>query len=91
MVGPVNNGIQQQQIPAANTFQPGGNEQVREQQEVQEQTRPAGTSASETQSSETRNNGEERSPALQAQNTNDATEFQASGDERPGSIVDITV
>ena len=52
------------------------------------ETRPAGTSVAEAQQSETRNNGQAESPALQ--NPNDFESLIAQGAER-GSVLDLSV
>ncbi|MCB1530459.1 MAG: hypothetical protein H6853_06115 [Rhodospirillales bacterium] len=91
MVGLVNSGIQQQ-IPAANTFQPGNNETARQANEVREdstETRPTGTAAAKGQETETRNNGHEKEAEFQA-SANQDTE-RSSGSSGRGSVVDITV
>jgi hypothetical protein len=86
MVSPVTSSVQQQ-IPAANTFQPGGNtEEVR--QKDREQTRPAGTAAAESQSTETRNNG--RKDEVQASASRNEDNGQASARSSRGSVVDLT-
>jgi hypothetical protein len=56
MVYPVGNPYAQQ-IPAANTFQPGGTENVKkpEENKIPDSTRPSGTDTARTSSSETRN------------------------------------
>lgn len=93
MVGPVGSGIQQQ-IPAANTFQPGGNTQEsRESAETRQgtETRPVGTSAAEAQGTETRNNGESRAESLEASARGSERTQSASGGSDRGSVVDITV
>lgn len=90
MAGPLN-GLGGQQIPLANTFQPSQNSaQVRQQEREPEEKKvqPRGTAASESQDTESRNDGvlqERIAAALSAE--------QASGrDEvRRGSVVDITV
>lgn len=88
MVSPVTSGVQQQ-IPAANTFQPGGNVQDVRQKEEREQTRPAGTSAAESQATETRNNG--RKDEIQASASRSEDNGQASARQSRGSVVDLTV
>ncbi|PZQ45695.1 MAG: hypothetical protein DI551_06710 [Micavibrio aeruginosavorus] len=59
MVYPVGTPFQSQQIPAANTFQPGGTEATKrpEENRTPDNTRPAGTDTARSQSSETRNLG----------------------------------
>ncbi len=49
----------QQQVPAANTFQPGGTDSVKkaEENKIPDSTRPSGSEAGRTASAETRNNG----------------------------------
>lgn len=56
MVYPVSSPIQQQ-IPAANTFQPGGTEAAKrpEENRLLDATRPSGTDTARSSSSETRN------------------------------------
>jgi hypothetical protein len=51
MVYPVGNPYGQQQIPASNTFQPGGTESVKrpEENKTQDSTRPSGTDAARTE------------------------------------------
>lgn len=81
--------LQQNSQNQPNTGVRGDNRtQVQENFERQD-TRPIGTSASESQNAETRNNGQEQRLANQA-NQND---FQSliSQDARRGSVVDITV
>lgn len=57
MVYPVGNPYGQQQIPAANTFQPGGTESVKrpEENKTQDSTRPSGTDAARAESTSNRN------------------------------------
>ncbi len=68
MVYPVSNPLVQQQIPAANTFQPGGTESTKrpEENKVQDSTRPSGSDSARTEKSTNR----------------DATYQAASSDDR---------
>lgn len=92
MVSPVTGGLQQQ-IPAANTFQPGGS--VAEQQARQpdreprtEEANPSGTETARSQSSETRNlsRSEETAYADPAQDSGGVTASSSRG-----TTLDITV
>jgi hypothetical protein len=58
MVYPVSSPMQQQ-IPAANTFQPGGTEATKrpEENRVEDSTRPSGSDAARTEASSARSNG----------------------------------
>lgn len=80
----------QQQIPAANTFQPGGNSEDVRQKEDRETTRAAGTSTAETQSSETRNNGQQQR-VTERENDGDRDDGQVKARASRGSVVDLTV
>ncbi len=91
MVGPIAYNAQAQ-IPAANTFQPGGTQgqqQGRIQEEDQQQTRPAGTQAAQSQETETRNNGREES-IVQTNSREDDNGASAASTDR-GTTVDISV
>ena len=52
-------------------------------------TRASGTSTAETQSAETRNNGQQENPALQVDVNSSTVQF--TGSEERGSVIDITV
>lgn len=96
MVSPINSGFAQQ-VPASNTFQPGGNAgqvQNREQQNDEEQVRSVGTSTAQSQQTETRNNGteENNNPALQSASSRENTNsLQQQSNQPRGSTLDITV
>ena len=91
MVGPVAYNAQAQ-IPAANTFQPGTQTgQTKSDAEIKDekQTRPAGTSAAESQQTETRNTDRnERSLASSDGDRDDSGAVSASATR--GSTVDIS-
>lgn len=57
MVYPVGNPYGQQQIPAANTFQPGGTESVKrpEENKTVDSTRPSGTDTARSEKTSNRN------------------------------------
>lgn len=82
--------------PVQGQFQSGGAAQdnrtgVQENfEEISEETRPSGTSAAQSQETETRNNGQQESPALQVADENSSS-VQFTGSEERGSVVDITV
>lgn len=93
MVYPVNGGVSQQ-IPAANTFQPGGTEATKrpEENKIEGATRPSGTDTAKSASSETRNNGrvEDRSAERRSESRSvDTGAVYASGSR--GSNVDLSV
>jgi len=82
----------QQQIPLSNTFQPGGTEQtnrIQRDERERDETRPVGTSASQTQSAETRNNGraEDSRTVLAASSGRE----DDTSSRRRGSVFDETV
>lgn len=90
MVTPVSNGLQQQ-IPAANTFQPGGStENVRQREE---RDTKAVANESVTRSSETRSAAraeESRSSSVQA-SARDEDNGQTSARTTRGSVLDVVV
>lgn len=72
MVYPVSSPLQQT-IPAANTFQPGGEAaQKPEENKIEDNTRPSGSDTARAESSETRNNGR----------TEDSRAYYAQQDDR---------
>lgn len=83
-------GTAQQQIPAANTFQPGGGAEQVGQREQREETKAAGASASESQKSETRNNGNEQRETRVASSRSE-DDGQVKSRASRGSVVDLTV
>lgn len=94
MVYPVSSPLQQQ-IPAANTFQPGGTEATKrpEENRTEDATRPSGSDAARTESSETRNNGRveaSRSYELASEERANDSGYVASSSSR-GTQVDVTV
>ncbi len=92
MVGPVAYNAQAQ-IPAANTFQPGGQTgQAQTDAEVTDtqETRPTGTSAAESQETETRNPGREEATVEASADTGEDNGAAATDTTR-GSTVDISV
>ena len=88
MVSPLTSGLQQQ-IPAANTFQPGGSAEDVRQREDREQTRPAGTQAAQTQASETRNNGRQEETVRASSRDEDNGQVRANSTR--GSVLDLSV
>lgn len=92
MVGLVNSGIQQQ-IPAANTFQPGGKDEplphLNDGQKQTQETQPTGTPAAQSQQTETRSNGHEEKAEVQASAPQEKPE--PSSNARRGSVLDISV
>lgn len=90
MVSPVTGGVQQQ-LPIANTFQPGtaGSEQAKrpERESRADETRPSGTDTARAQASETRNYGkQEVSAAARSEDTGGV-----SSSSSRGTTLDITV
>ena len=81
-------GGQQQQVPAANTFKPGGDandiRQGTETQPRENTVQPQGTAPAQAQNSETGNYQN-----LNAQDTNE--DALASGSKERGSLVNIVV
>lgn len=63
--------------------------QSEDAQESRTTTRTSGTSTAEAQGSETRNNGQQESPALQTDVNSSTVQF--TGSEERGSVIDITV
>lgn len=95
MVYPVGNPYAQQ-IPAANTFQPGGTEAVKrpEENKIPDSTRPSGTDTARASSSETRNNG--RVPESRGYDVASSTERSSdngsvSASSSRGTNLNITV
>lgn len=82
--------------PVQGQFQSGGAAQdgrariQDDSNEIGEETRLSGTSAAQAQDTETRNNGQQESPALQVADENSSS-VQFTGSEERGSVVDITV
>lgn len=94
MAGPINGIGGQQQIPAANTFQPGesnNNQQVREQSDAPAQenvVQGQNAEAAQTQNTETGNQdilGDQLAAALEPDSGEDLS------DQPRGSLVDIEV
>ena len=95
MVYPVGNPYAQQ-IPAANTFQPGSTESVKktEENKIPDSTRPSGTDTARTSASESRNNGRvansrDYDVASSAERSSDNGSVSASSSR--GSNLNITV
>lgn len=88
MVSPVTNGMPQQ-IPAANTFQPGGSADAVRQKEDREETRASSASTTnETRTTESRQ--EERSSSVTASARDDDNGQTRSRSDR-GSVIDVVV
>jgi hypothetical protein len=75
MVYPVSNPLVQQQIPAANTFQPGGTESTKrpEENKTEDSTRPSGSDTARAEAAATRR--QERADQSDAY-------YQAKADDR---------
>ena len=93
MAGPLTGLGSGQQIPLANTFQPGQNVDQKRIDDTRHQrkdvTLPAGTSAANSQSVETRNAHIARARNATAHQVNDNSKTDSN--QRRGSTVDITV
>ena len=89
MVYPVGNPFSQQQIPASNTFQPGGTESVKrpEENKTPDSTRPSGTDAARTEKASNRNTDvSARAPDTDSDRDNGAVYSSSSR----GTNLDIT-
>lgn len=88
MVYPVGNPYAQQQIPAANTFQPGGTESVKrpEDNKTQDATRPSGTDAARTEKVSNRNTN----TSQYADSDNDRDNGAVYSSASRGTTLDIT-
>ncbi len=95
MVYPVSSPLQQQ-IPAANTFQPGGTEATKrpEENKTPDATRPANTDTARVEASATRNNGRVSSNQ-QFDTVSNESRFEDNGgvygSQSRGSNLNITV
>mgnify|MGYP000427484194 FL=1 len=89
MAGPLNGVGVQQQVPIANTYQPGqatNDVRQREDVEARENTvQPQGTETAQAQNSETR----DQDSGIELRNRGEA--LAASGSQERGSVLDITV
>ena len=88
MVSPVSSGIQQQ-IPAANTFQPGGNQDAQKAQKDDQETQASSGSTAAPQTTETRKADSQTS--LASSNDHDQDDGLAAGSKDRGSVLDLTV
>lgn len=93
MVYPVSSPLQQQ-IPAANTFQPGGLEPKREELKSPDSTRPANTDAARVEASNARNNGRvdtSRGYNVASNESRSEDNGRVYGSQSRGSNLNITV
>lgn len=88
---PVSNPLVQQQIPAANTFQPGGTEAVKrpEENKVADSTRPSGSDTARAERNNNRIEDERRYEAAADRRSEDNGRISASASR--GTELDITV
>lgn len=87
MVSPVSNGLPQQ-IPAANTFQPGGSTENVREKDRSEQSAASGI-GTENRTAESRRT-EEKAPAVSASSRDEDNGQTRTRTDR-GSVLDLTV
>jgi hypothetical protein len=90
MAGPLNGIGGQQNIPIANTYQPGNSNDIRRQDDSaprENTVQPRGVAASETQRTQT----EDRNAGVEIRNSGDSQQRQSYASQQRGSVIDITV
>jgi hypothetical protein len=89
MVYPVSSPLVQQQIPAANTFQPGGTESVKrpEENRTEDATRPTGSDSARTEAANNRQD-ERREEVSASSRSEDNGRISTSGSR--GTQLDIS-